>query len=166
MRISHSSIKNYLKYLGLFSNKSIKKPKLTTQHIKARFNASKDWLMMTENEIKSIVFSDESKFNLKYSDSKVHVWKKPQEGLNIKNVAQTVKFGGGSIMVWGCFSYNGVEKFHFIEETMDAAYYCNLLSSNLQDSCLKMGLNDYIFMQDNDLNHTSKLAKGFFKEME
>ena len=66
-------------------------------------------------------------------------------------------------MVWGCFSYNGVGKLHFIEETMDAAYYCNLLSLNLQDSCLKMGLNDYIFMQDNDPKHTSKLAKGYFQ---
>ena len=36
-------------------------------------------------------------------------------GLYPKNIVATVKCGGGFAMVWGCFSYHGVEKLVFID---------------------------------------------------
>ena len=59
---------------------------------------------MSEDAIKSIIFTDESKFNLFYSDGKVSVWREPGTGLKSEHLNKTVKHGGGSVMVWGCFS--------------------------------------------------------------
>ena len=65
-------------------------------------------------------------------------------------------------MVWGCFSYHGVGKLVFIDGKMDAAKYVDILSNNLEESAIMMGLGSYTFQQDNDPKHTSKLAKSYF----
>ncbi len=41
--------------------------------------------MMTEEKLKTIVFSDESKFKLFYSNGKVSVRREPIKGLEYKN---------------------------------------------------------------------------------
>ena len=69
---------------------------------------------MNGSGVKRIIFSDESKFNLRYSDEKLKVWREPGKAHDQKYVVPTVKFGGGSALVWACFSYNGVGKLVFI----------------------------------------------------
>ncbi|GBN76685.1 hypothetical protein AVEN_61360-1 [Araneus ventricosus] len=49
----------------------------------------------------SVIFVDESKFNIFVSDGRITVWGKPNEELNPKNFLPTVKYRGGGIMVWG-----------------------------------------------------------------
>ncbi len=99
-----------------------------------------------------------------YSDGKVSVWRKPGTGLKMENLTPTVKFGGGSIMVWGCFSYKGVGKLAFIENKMDSATYINILANNLASSAEIMGLEKFIYQQDNDPKHTSKLTRSYFSD--
>jgi hypothetical protein len=67
----------------------------------------------------------------------------------LKNLTPTVKFGGGSIMVWGCFLSRGVGKLTVIKGNMDAAKYINILANNLQESVDMMELDTFIFQQDN-----------------
>jgi transposase len=137
---------------------------LSSKNIKKRFELSKKWIRMNEGDVKRIIFSDESKFNVVYSDGKRNVWRKPGTSLEDGNFTPTVKFGGGSVMAWGCFSYNGVGRLQLIDGIMDASDYCTILSDNLFASASEMGLNNFIFMQDNDPKHTSRLAKTFFSE--
>ena len=111
-----------------------------------------------------MIFSDESKFNLQNSDGVPRIWREPGTGLEQANVKGTKKFGGGSVMVWGCFSYFGVGELTFIDVKINAPYYCNMLSSCLFSSVRKMDLDKYIFVQDNDPKYTSKLAKSFFEK--
>ena len=46
-------------------------------------------------------------------------------------VQQTVKFGGGSVMVWGCISCDGVGPLAKIDGGMKGKDYIDLLSANL-----------------------------------
>ena len=64
----------------------------------------------------------------------------------------------------GCFSYYGVGKLVFIDDTMDSAKYVQILSNNLFESAALMGLKEFIFQQDNDPKHTSRLTNGIFRE--
>jgi hypothetical protein len=66
-------------------------------------------------------------------------------------------------MVRGCFSYHGVERLVFIDGLIDATKYVDILSNNLYASANLMGLDSFIFQQDNDLKHASKLARHFFE---
>ena len=48
-----------------------------------------------------IIWSDETKIELYGLNAKRHIWKKP-------GTIPTVKHGGGSIMLWGCFQQQGL----------------------------------------------------------
>ncbi len=59
----------------------------------------KDSKMVTNK----ILWSDETKIELFGLNSKRYVWRKPGTAHHLSNTVPTVKHGGGSIMLWGCF---------------------------------------------------------------
>lgn len=68
-------------------------------------------------------------------------------------------------MVWGCFASNGLDQLTEIHGRMDVKMYRDILDNNLKQSTIKFGIqNNYIFQQDNDPKHTSKLLKSYFAE--
>uniref|UniRef100_A0AAZ3NT21 Tc1-like transposase DDE domain-containing protein n=2 Tax=Oncorhynchus tshawytscha TaxID=74940 RepID=A0AAZ3NT21_ONCTS len=72
--------------------------------------------------------------------------------------------GGGSIMLWGCFSSAGTVKLVRIEGMMDVSKYREILEGNLFRSSrdLKLGRR-FTFQQDNDPKHTAKATLEWFK---
>ncbi|CAG8819987.1 12230_t:CDS:1, partial [Gigaspora rosea] len=65
------------------------------------------------------------------SDGRQYCWKRPNEPFNERNVIHTKKYGGGSVMVWGCFSSFGVGNIVRIYGTMDGDLYRQILSEDL-----------------------------------
>lgn len=67
-------------------------------------------------------------------------------------------------MVWGCFAWSGVGNLVHIDGIMIAEKYIDILNENLEESILKLGLeNGFTFQQDNDPKHTTKVSTRFFK---
>ncbi len=89
-----------------------------------------------------VLWSDETKINLFGSDSVKHVWQQPGEEYKDKCVLPTVKHGGGSVVVWSCTSAAGTGELQFIEGTMNANMYCDILKQRL-------GRRE-VFQHDND----------------
>ncbi|CAF4553057.1 unnamed protein product [Rotaria socialis] len=56
----------------------------------------------------SILWSDESKFNLFGSNGRQIVWRQTNESMKRECLKPTVKCGGGSVMVWDCMAASGV----------------------------------------------------------
>ncbi len=79
---------------------------------------------------------------------------------HLSNTVPTVKHGGGSIMLWGCFSAAGTGRLVAIEGKMNAAKYRDILDENLLQSAqdLRLGRR-FTFQQDNDPKHTDKITK-------
>ncbi len=80
-----------------------------------------------------------------------------------KNTTPTVKFGGGNIMVCGCFSAYSTGKLHIIEGRMNRKMYRDILDKNLLPSTRMMKMKrGWTFQQDNDPKHTQpkKLSLG------
>ncbi len=161
--ISHVTIKRYLNSINLQAKPPINKPFLRDANIEKRKILSKKFLFMSESDVKRIIFSDESKFNLFYSDGRQMVWRTPDSGLENKNLNKTIKHGGGSVMVWACFSYYGIGKLVIIDGSLTGTRYVDLLSRNLYESANMMGLESFIFQQDNDPKHTSSIANEYFE---
>ncbi len=69
-----------------------------------------------------------------------------------------VKHGGGSVMVWGCMSAAGTGELQFIEGTMNANMYCDILKWSRIPSLLRLGRRA-LFQHDND-HCLAKEAEG------
>ena len=52
-----------------------------------------------------ILWSNETKIELFGLDAKRYIWQKPSSSYHSSNTIPTMKHGGGSIMLWGCFSW-------------------------------------------------------------
>jgi transposase len=125
-----NTVRKYLHNLGLKGHATRNKPLLTNRQRISRLK----WCQIKRSwceEWKQIVWSDESRFTLFKSDGRVKVWRRVGEAYNKNCIKPTVKFGGGSVMFWGCFSWHGVGPLVVVEENMDSDVYVNVLANNL-----------------------------------
>jgi len=163
-----NTVCNHLKKTGMKAVVKSKCPLLSTKHQKARLDfahAHKHW---TLDDWKQVIWSDETKINCLGSDGCKWAWKRPGEGLSDRLVEGTVKFGGGSVMVWGCMGWDGVGYAAKIDGRMDGDLYLQILKDELQNSLELYGLNpsDVIFQQDNDPKDTCKKVKEWLDGQE
>lgn len=166
--VSAKTIARALKKQNLVSKTKVKKPLLLKRHRKARLNfarAHKDW---TVEDWRRVIFSDESKINRFWSDGRKWCWKLKSSNIQDREVAGTVKFGGGGVMVWGCITAHGVGHLTRILEGLDQALYQEILSDEFLGTCEFYGLDSkkIIFQQDNDPKHTAKKTKEWFQNNE
>jgi hypothetical protein len=97
--------------------------------------------------------------------SRAIVYRRPEKRYKLKYLKPSVKYGGGSIMVWGCMSYNGIGSLHLIHGIMDQHAYRVIFEDNLQFSADLMGIGDrFVFQQDLDPKHTAPASRQFFEE--
>lgn len=162
--VSRSTVSRVLSNFGLITAKPAQKPLLRPQNIVKRKKLAEKFLGISNDTLDTIIFSDECKFNIFTSDGIKHVRYLPGERYKFENTVGTVKHGGGSIMFWGCISSKGVGRLVEIESTMTAGVYKQILAQNLNVSAREMGLDEYIFMHDNDPKHTSRLVTNWIDE--
>jgi transposase len=164
--VSTETVRNCLKETGLRSLPKVKKPLLQKRHLKQRLAFAKKYQYWTEDDWKRVIWSDETKVNRMGSDGRKWGWKKPGTGLLPQHIQPTVKHGGGSLMVWGCMSFYGVGNLVRIDGGLNAELYCNILQEDLASSVEFYGgkLENFIFQQDNDPKHTSKLVKKWIAD--
>ena len=75
------------------------------------------------------------------------MWKKAGEGLSDRLVEGTLKYGGGSLMIWGCIIWDRPAYATRIDGRIDGDLYLTILKEELQQSLEFYGLNlsDIIF---------------------
>lgn len=106
-------------------------PLLNKRQIRRRLmfaHAHRDW---PKEQWRNILWSDESKVVLFGSKGRYEYVRRPPGVAYLPQyTVKTVKHGGLSLMVWGCFSYNGVGHIIQIEGIIDKHYYLeNILQS-------------------------------------
>ncbi|KAG0905317.1 hypothetical protein G6F33_012262 [Rhizopus arrhizus] len=105
--ISYKTAINVVKSMNFFSAIKVKKPLLTAKHMKRRLAWAKKYQNWTTDDWRRVVFSDETKVNIWGSDGCKYYWSRPGDPLKPHHIDVTVKHGGGSLMMWGCMTYEG-----------------------------------------------------------
>jgi transposase len=163
--ISTKTTGKYLNKLGWKSCFKCKKPFLTKAHAKARLEWCRKHRRWSYPEWRRIVFTDESRFCMNRPDGGERVWRRSNEKYHNSCITPTVKFGGGGVMFWGCFSWHGVGPLVRIDGTMDSDAYVDTLANHFipwvrpwveQDA-------DIVFQQDNASIHTSAYSKWWME---
>ena len=146
---------------GLYGRVAIRKPLLSKRHMKAHMEHLEDSQTMR----KQILWSGETKFDLFGLNAKHHVWRNPGTAHHLANTIPTVKPGGGSFMLWGCFSAAGTGRLVRIKGKMNAAMYREILDENVLQSALDLRLGRrFTFKQDNDPKHTATIKKEWLQD--
>ena len=140
-----------------------RKPLLSNKNIKARLEFGLKYQEWTVDDWRKVMFSDETKVNLMGSDGRKYTWKSRNEPLQRKHSKITVKHDS-YIIVWGCFSSNGVGNICTIEGNMNAKMYNRILSDQMFPSAQRLIGSNYVFQQDNDPKHTSGAVQNFLKK--
>jgi hypothetical protein len=152
-----------LKSSGLKVRKKIRKPKLNKKQIHQHLEFSKKYQNWTVNDWKKVLWSDETKINRYMSDGINYCWVNEEEGISEKQILETVKFGGGNIMIWGCMVWDGPGYISKIDGNMDTNLYIEIIDECVKDTLkwYKMDQKKFYFQHDNDPKHTAKATQDY-----
>ena len=104
------------------------------------------------------IFCGQMKLQLRSLEGTQHyVWRKKGTAHQHQNLIPTVKYGGGSIMVWGCFAASGPGQLAIIDGKMNSQVFQDILQENVRLSVHQLKLNrSWVMQQDSDAKHRGK----------
>lgn len=148
------TIRRYLGRAGFKRVRATSKPLLTLlQQLRRRkwATAHKQFLFDT------VIFTDEKRF-VKRPDGPRMVWRRPGERLHPKCIRKTLKFGGGSIMVWGAICRTHTFPLVRVVGTLDAHQYRKQI---LRKFVPLMSGTQLVLQQDGAPRHTAHSTVEF-----
>jgi transposase len=166
--VSDNTVRRALKEACLRSSVKETKPLLSRKNIKERLAFAKRHQHWTIADWERVIWSDETKINRFSSDGRSWCWVRDTSRQEPRTVSQTVKHGGGSLMIWGCMTVQGPGFMCKLEGTMVKETYQGILEDELMQTIDYYGMDPkkIIFQHDNDPKHKSKLVQNWLSEQE
>ena len=163
--VSITTVYKALHEVGYTGHMRISKPLLTPVHKQKRLGWARQH-QWSDEEWSKVIFSDEFKFNLVNSDGRSWCWRRPNEELKDQHIKKTVKFGGGSVMVWGAISVYGLSELIVCDSRVDSEKYMQILQQGLIPFMeeIKDWDDGFILQQDGAPCHTSKRSLAWLDE--
>uniref|UniRef100_A0A8C7LHL1 Transposase Tc1-like domain-containing protein n=1 Tax=Oncorhynchus kisutch TaxID=8019 RepID=A0A8C7LHL1_ONCKI len=162
---SKSNVQRRLCESGLHGRIAAKKPLLKESNNKKRRAWAKKHKQWTLDRWKSVLWSEESKFEIFSSNRCVFVRCRVGEQMISPCVVPTVKNGGGDVMVWGCFAVDTVCDLFRIQGTLNQHGYHSILQRYAIPSGLRL-VGQSLFFNRTMTQHTSRLCKGYLTKEE
>ena len=161
--LTTKTIRKYLHNLGWRNCVACRKPLLDKRKALERKKWCREHLKWV-NEWQMVVFTDESRFCLHKADGRERTWRRVNEKYHKDCINTTMKFGGGSVMFWGCFCWWGVGPLVRIKGNMNSDSYVDILAKYFipwANSLMEKhhGEINLIFQQDLASIHTSTYSE-------
>ena len=126
---------------------------------------ARDHVTWTQNDWAPVLFTDESRFCVDFTDRRARVWRMPNERFAPVCVAEYDRFSGGSVMVWAGISAQGKTDLHVMDKcTLTALRYVNeILNVYVHPYAGAVGEN-FILMDDNARAHRAHITDQYFEQ--
>uniref|UniRef100_A0A8R1I7L3 Tc1-like transposase DDE domain-containing protein n=1 Tax=Caenorhabditis japonica TaxID=281687 RepID=A0A8R1I7L3_CAEJA len=160
---SRKTIRRRLQVAGLHGRRPLKKPFVSLKNRKARVEWAKQHLSWGPREWANHIWSDELKFNLFGTDGIQWIRRPIGSRYAPQYQCPTVKHGGGSVMVWGCFSDTSMGPLKRIVGTMDRYVFEDILENTMRPWAKANLGRSWVFQQDNDPKYTSGHVANWFR---
>lgn len=152
LRQNNDPIRPYIPYFGQI---------LTRRHRAARRDWCRRHRRFRRAEWRSVLFSDESRFNLSHADGRERVYRRRGERYADACVIERDRFGGGSVLVWGGIMNDQKTRLIVIHGNINAQTYVNnVLQAEVLPFIQRNGHN-VTLMHDNARPHTAALTRRF-----
>ncbi|GBL93568.1 hypothetical protein AVEN_63702-1 [Araneus ventricosus] len=92
--------------MGFRRRRPTRVPLMIARHKALRLAWARQHRHLIVDDWKHVAWSDESWFHLYRADRCVRVWRQPHESMDPTCQQGTVQAGGGSVMVWGVYSWH------------------------------------------------------------
>lgn len=164
LNVSTQTVRNRLHNTGLRARKPCIRIPLSRDHRQHRYNWAQEHVNWPLRDWQSILFTDESRYCLDFTDRRAKVWREPGERYYDSKICEHDRYGGGSIMVWGGISWEGKTDLHVFQNgTITGERYINeILDVYVKPYAGAVGEN-FILMDDNARPHRSRAVERYLE---
>lgn len=163
-RISTSTIRRRLHLSGLKSRRPMRGVKMTAAHRRLRLQWARQHQGRGLRHWRYVMFTDESRFCLRFTDGRKRVWRRRGERLCRDTIVEHDSYGGGSVMVWGGISYDRRTDLVMIPGNVTGQRYVDeILRPHVIPMANRVGPN-FEFQDDNARPHRAHVAVNFLAQ--
>ncbi|GFS55685.1 transposable element Tcb2 transposase [Trichonephila clavipes] len=128
---STQTVRNRLHGVGLYARRPMVCVRLTSRHRRDRREWATEHVNWRRNEWSNVLFSDESRYSVHPDNSRIFIWRDRGRRNNPAFVHESVRFGGGGVLVYGGISNDGRTDLYIIRDGPLTAHDIGMRYSDL-----------------------------------
>ena len=164
VRICEQTVRNRLHAANIRARKPAVRPPLTPEHRRLRLDFSQEHRNIPLARLRSVLFTDESKFCVDFNDDRRRMWRQKNERFRDCCVLEHDRFGGPSVFVTGGISYDGSTDLYVIANgaLTGVRYRDETLHEFVRPYAGAVG-QDFLLMDDNAGPHRARVVTEYLE---
>ncbi|GFW27418.1 transposable element Tcb2 transposase [Trichonephila clavipes] len=163
--VSTQTVRNRLLGVGLYARRPMVSVRLTSRYRRDRREWATEHVNWRRNEWSNVLFSDESRFSVHPDNRRIFIWRDHGSRNNPAFVHESVRFGGGGVLVYGGTSIDGCTDLYIIRDgPLTARRYRDEIIRPIVVSYAATIRDDFILIDGNCRPHRANLVEDFLFE--